>query len=292
VIATILLGRVAIAKRSRGDLTRKYLAKTVASPLEARTKYPEVDVFRYRGLGMLMGLTVSLLLTLFLMNWTITSTSSDVQKDVLYLESDIEVTPPQTAAPPPPPPPPPPPQVIEVPDVLVDDLVEDVVFIDQSIEAETAVEAPPPPEPKMEVKSVTVPPPPPTREHEAEEIFKVVEEMARFPGCELSDLSKDEKKVCAEKALYAFIQENLEYPPEARENNIQGTVVVQFVVNRDGTIQDITILRDIGAGCGNEVVRVVDLMNARGLRWSPGKQRGKPVRVAYVLPVKYTLVTS
>jgi protein TonB len=167
---------------------------------------------------------------------------------------------------------------------------ESMEFIDQSIEAESMLEIPD--APKTAEQEYTPPPPPPKVKEEVEEIFKVVEDMPRFPGCEDLAVSSAEKRLCAEKALFRFINENLHYPSVAWESNIQGNVVVQFVVNKDGSIQDVTILRDIGAGCGDEVVRVVKLMNQLNLRWIPGKQRGTPVRVMFVLPVKFSLLVT
>ncbi|HLF64662.1 MAG TPA: energy transducer TonB [Saprospiraceae bacterium] len=292
VIVTLIIiaGRLRVYRATKQDLSSKYKDKVWASPLEARTKYPDVEVFRFRRFGFLFGIACSLILTTTLMNWTIEKTVASDFEYATHFESDIEITPPQTTEPPLPPPPPPPPVVIEVPDELVADMEESVEFMDQSIEAEAIVDAPPAPEPKA--PAVIVPPPPPPPKEDVEEIFKVVEEMPRFPGCEGIAGSISEKKACADKALLEFIHANLEYPPYARENNIQGTVVVQFVVNRDGTIQDAQVLRDIGAGCGKEVRRVVDLMNVKNLLWTPGKQRGSPVRVIFILPVKFTLLSS
>ncbi len=104
-----------------------------------------------------------------------------------------------------------------------------------------------------------------------EEIFMVVEEDPQFPG--------------GIDSLYAFIQRNLRYPEKAFSYKIEGTVYVTFSVEKDGSISAIKILRDIGGGCGDEVVRVVKLMP----KWIPGKQRGIPVRTQFNLPVKFKL---
>ena len=66
-------------------------------------------------------------------------------------------------------------------------------------------------------------------------------------------------------------------------------VVVRFVVEKDGSITDAQVVRDIGAGCGDEAMRVVSMMNGMGEKWTPGKQRGRPVRVQFNLPVKFQL---
>ena len=121
-----------------------------------------------------------------------------------------------------------------------------------------------------------------------EEIFKVVEQMPRFPGCE--DMgSEDEKKQCAQQELLNFIYKNINYPAIARENGVEGTVVVTFVVEKDGSVTDARVVRDIGAQCGDEALRVVNLMNSQGIKWVPGQQRGRPVRVQFNLPVKFKL---
>lgn len=111
------------------------------------------------------------------------------------------------------------------------------------------------------------------------ELFKVVEEMPRFPGCE------DNNKNCADKKMLEFIYQNLRYPALARENGVEGTVVVSFIVEKNGKITEPKIVREIGGGCGDEVMRVVNLMPT----WIPGKQRGEVVRVQYNLPVRFKL---
>ena len=99
----------------------------------------------------------------------------------------------------------------------------------------------------------------------------VVESMPEFPG--------------GEAALYKFLGENIKYPQMAKESGIQGRVFVTFVVERNGSVTDVRVLRGIGGGCDEEAVRVVQNMPS----WTPGKQRGKAVRVQYNLPVKFTL---
>ncbi len=291
LVAIVLISRAIIRWQSRQDLASRYRDNAPLSPLRARTKYPAVDVLQYRPFGLLLGIICALTFTTVLMNWTVTGDNQSGSQMVQATEADIEVTPPQTTEPPPPPPPPPPPSVIEVPDEMVADVDESIEFMDQSIEAESVIDIPAPSAEPKQVAEV-LPPPPPPRHDDADEIFKVVEEMPRFPGCEDVGGGSEQKRLCAEKALMEFIHANLAYPAQARENNIQGNVVVQFVVNKDGTIQDINVLRDIGAGCGQEVVRVVGLMNQKDLRWIPGKQRGSPVRVLFILPVRFALVTS
>lgn len=131
---------------------------------------------------------------------------------------------------------------------------------------------------------VPPPPPPPPPPPQVEEIFKVVEKMPSFPGCE-TIRDKAEKRKCSNEKMYAFIDEKMEYPELAKNNGIEGTVVIRFVVERDGTIANPEIIRDIGAGCGKEALRIVKTFP----RWNPGKQRGRPVRVQFNLPVKFNI---
>jgi protein TonB len=104
-----------------------------------------------------------------------------------------------------------------------------------------------------------------------QEIFKIVEEMPSFPG--------------GEAKLMEFVAKNVKYPQIARETGIQGRVFVNFVVEPDGSVSNVSVLRGIGGGCDEEAMRVVKTMP----KWKPGKQRGKPVRVQYMLPVNFKL---
>jgi periplasmic protein TonB len=104
-----------------------------------------------------------------------------------------------------------------------------------------------------------------------EEIFKVVESMPEFPG--------------GEATLYDYLSKNISYPRIALEAGISGTVYVTFVVEKDGSITNVQLLRGIGGGCDEEALRVVKNMPT----WTPGKQRNVPVRVQFNFGVKFTL---
>lgn len=99
----------------------------------------------------------------------------------------------------------------------------------------------------------------------------VVEQMPEFPG--------------GQRKMLEFLYGNIVYPPIARENGIDGMVVVSFIVMEDGSLSDIEIKRDIGGGCGQEAVRVIRSMP----KWLPGMQKGEAVRVRYNLPVRFKL---
>ena len=98
-----------------------------------------------------------------------------------------------------------------------------------------------------------------------------MEQQPEFPG--------------GQAELLKYLGKNINYPPIAQENGIEGTAVVRFVVNETGGISDIQIIRDIGGGCGKESVRVVKNMP----NWKPGRQRGQAVKVYFTLPVRFKL---
>ena len=106
---------------------------------------------------------------------------------------------------------------------------------------------------------------------EEDTVYQIVDEMPKFPG--------------GEQAMFKFISENVKYPQEAKDKNISGRVFVNFVVEKDGSVDEVKVLRSIGGGCDEEAVRVVKSMP----KWTPGKQKGKPVRVSYIIPFVFKL---
>lgn len=161
------------------------------------------------------------------------------------------------------PPPPPPPAQVDITQLnIVDDDVEVSVDIDFSSEVteSTVIEEWTPPVQTIEEEEVV-----------EEEIFIIVETQPEYPG--------------GDAARMKFLQENLKYPQMAKESGIQGTVYATFVVEKDGRITDVKILRGIGGGCDEEAIRVIKMMP----KWKPGQQRGKGVRVQFNLPIKFTL---
>ena len=282
VVLTLIIVMKSIYTKRSASASAHTMSSASKSPLEARTKYPWADVFKFSGTFFNLGLVLALGLTVLAFSWTQYEDKVFIPDDALAFDEEIEIEPPRTAEPPPPPPPPPPPTIEEVPDeeLLEEDVVE---FVDQTVDQTTTVEAPP-----VKAAPPPPPPPPPPPKQEVEEIFKVVEDMPRFPGCE--DLSsKEERKQCADKKMLEFIYKNIKYPAIARENGVEGTVVIQFVVEKNGEIKDAAIVRDIGAQCGQEALRVVNLMNDQKIKWIPGMQRGRAVRVQFNLPVKFRL---
>lgn len=268
--------------RAKFNTTGKIQQAASNSILKNRTKYEQVNDQGYSFPMLLFGCVCAFGITILAFSWTSYEDEVFIPDDALEIEEDILQAPPPTAEPPPPPPPPPPPVIEEVPEEEIEE-EEEPIFEDQEIDVETEIEAPEP----VDDAPPPPPPPPPPPEPEVEEIFQVVEEMPRFPGCE--NKPEAERKACADKAMLQFIYKNIKYPPIARENGVEGTVVVTFVVEKDGSVTDAKVLRDIGAQCGQEALRVVKMMNNMGSKWAPGKQRGKPVRVQFNLPVKFRL---
>ena len=281
-IAVIFLLRMSFRKATP-NLTEKYKGVTWKSPLEARVKYPDVDPFSYYKPFLLWGLFVATGTTLFALNWTQREAMVYIPDGALEMDDELEVEPPRTSDPPPPPPPPPPPVITEVPDEEI--IEEKQEFVDQTVEKDDQVV-----QEVIEKKEVKAPPPPPPPPPpKVDEIFKVVEQMPRFPGCE--DIAGDNKakELCARDKLLQYIYKNVKYPAIARENGVEGQAVIQFTVGKKGEIEDVVILRDPGAGLGDSGKDVVEAMNNMPMKWTPGKQRGNPVKVLYTLPIKFKL---
>lgn len=161
------------------------------------------------------------------------------------------------------PPPPSPPEQTTIIEIVDNDIeVEQEIEIDVEANQDT----------EMEVYNPIIESELEEEEEEAEEqVFMVVESMPQFPGGDV--------------ALMKYLGENINYPKAARESGIQGRVFVSFVVEKDGKVTNIIILRGIGGGCDEEAIKVVQEMP----EWIPGKQRGMPVRVQFNLPINFTL---
>ncbi len=223
-------------------------------------KSPKANLEVHRNTYFLMGCVVGLSLLFFAFEWSTQTRKLDeavIVQDVLA-EEEIEIT---RREPPPPPPPPPPepetPEIIEVVDEEVETTLDIKTEDNQSQRQLQTYVPPPPPKPKQE--EVT------------EEIFVVVENQPEFPG--------------GNAAMMKFLSDNIKYPVIAQENGIQGRVICNFVVERDGSITDVQVVRGVDPSLDREAVRVIQQMP----RWTPGKQRGQAVRVRFTLPVVFRL---
>lgn len=226
--------------------------------MEAK-KTPKADLERKKGIFFQIGLIFTLAVIFLGFEWKsydkVVYDLGPVQ--VVNIEEEIiPITRQET-------PPPPPPTTVNVELNIVDDETEVTEQLDFNAEADD----------NTEVEEYVAPPVQVEEEKEVveQEIFTIVEEQPSFPG--------------GEGELKKYLVENITYPQMAKETNVSGTVYVQFVVEQDGSVSNVKILKGIGAGCDEEAVRVVKKMP----KWKPGKQRSKPVRVYFNLPVKFTL---
>ncbi|EAY31351.1 TonB [Microscilla marina ATCC 23134] len=174
-------------------------------------------------------------------------------------EEQIEI--PITEMPPPPPPVLQQPEVVEVPD---EEKIDEEIEV--NLDVEFKEEAPPPPPVKVELP----PPPPPVVEKE-EKIFMIVEERATPKG--------------GMKAFYKYVGSKLKYPSKARKMGIEGRVVIECVVDKDGSLSNFQIKKGIGGGCDEEAIRVL-----KGApKWNPAKQRGQAVKYRMYVPIAFKL---
>mgnify|MGYP002516962480 CR=1 FL=1 len=205
----------------------------------------------------LMGFVFVLSLCYVALEWTEQEvTKYEVMDDEFLFEEEVEIQ--QTTQETPPPPPPPAVQEVEVLNVVEDNVETESIEINTEDDKEEVV--------------IAAPVEAPEEEEEEEVIFVVVESMPEFPG--------------GAQAMMRYIAENIKYPVIAQENGIQGRVICQFVVEKDGKVSDIQVVRSSGeASLDKEAQRVIGSMP----KWKPGKQRGKPVRVKYTLPVNFRL---
>ena len=219
----------------------------------------------------LMGFVFVLSLCYVALEWTKTEVTKYEQADQDFQieeELDIQQTTQEMTPPPPPPPAPEVVQEVEVLNVVEDDVqTESVDF--SSEDNNTTVEIV---EVQQEVKEEVKVEEDKREEVEENVVFKVVETMPSFPG--------------GDAALMKFISDNVRYPAIAQENGIQGRAICQFTVEKDGSITDIQIVRSAGdETLDKEAKRVIKSMP----KWSPGKQRGKAVRVSYTIPINFRL---
>ncbi len=217
-------------------------------------KSPEANIEKKRVVLIAIGLLFSLSLVLVAFEWKTFETELKNLGELDLSLIEEEIIPPSIQQPPPPPPPPAPTTVIEIVEddkEIEEELIVDDLEVDESTEIEFIEVA------KEEVVE--------------EQIFTIVEEMPSFPG--------------GEAALMKYLASNIKYPAIAKDAGIQGTVFVTFVVDTDGKVKDVRVLRSIGGGCDEEAIRVVQSMPA----WKAGKQRGKSVKVQYNLPIRFTL---
>lgn len=267
-------------------LMRQYLSskKVNKEEIVSSKKYIEFDVFKSTGTFWKLGLMCAVSFAILAFSWTTYQEEFDYDFTPVVIDDDL-IIPPITTTPPPPPPPPPPPTLVET---VEETLEEPPKFVDQTVTKQVSNVAIKPkvkkPKPRKRPKPPVVKP-----KEDIDKVFQVVEEMPRFPGCENLGGDMKLKKSCADKKMLEFIYKNIKYPNLAKDNGVEGTVVVSFVVEKDGSMTNIQVVRDAGAGLGDEALRIVEKMKNSPKKWIPGKQGNESVRVQFNLPIRFKL---
>ena len=192
------------------------------------------------------------MLLVFKMNFTASSDSDDLvvaEQEEIFLEEVVQ-TKQEIKAPPPPRPSVP----VEVPNDEI--LIDEIIDIDAELDLDAPMEIPPPPRPVQDDEEIE------------DEIFVVVEQQPELIGG------------------IEGVQKNVVYPQLALQAGIEGRVIVQFVIDREGNVVNPKVIRGIGGGCDEEALRAIKLA-----KFKPGMQRGRPVSVMYTIPVTFRLKT-
>ena len=211
-------------------------------------KDPKISLENKKGMFFQIGLAFTLIAVLISFEWKSYDKSNYNLGDLNLDDMEEEIIPITRQEVKPPPPPPTPPEIIEI--------VEDEVEIENEVEIEETD--------TDEDEIVEI-------EEDDEEFFMVVENMPEFPGGDLG--------------LMKFIQKNVRYPAIAKEYNITGKVYVSFIVDKQGSVTNVKIVRGVDKNLDAEALRVVSLLP----KYKPGKQRGKAVRVMFTIPINFTL---
>ena len=223
-------------------------------------KSEKADLEKGKGTSILIGFVMALAVMFVSLEWTEREVEDNsdlyMARETTITEEMVPITLPEKKTVPPPP------AAVAKADIIK--IVEDDADIEEDIMVST--------EDQVEwvdldeVDYIEVEPEP-----EEEEIFMVVEETPEFPG--------------GYEAYMQYLKKNIKYPAICRDNNIQGRVIVSFVVNKDGKIVDAEVVKGVNPSLDKEALRVISTMP----NWKPGKQRGKPVRVKYSSPVNFRL---
>ena len=228
-------------------------------------KTPQADLENKRSTWRALGFIASLSIILIALSYT----SYDVAvRQAFNFEADLledEEIPVNVVTPPPPPPPPQPTTAIEIVDddeeIEIELEIEDIE-LDEDTEIEVIEEE---------------------EEVEDDEIFMVVEKMPALGPCK--SMRGDERSQCTNLEIIKYVSSNTKYPPIAKSAGIQGTVFVYFVVGKDGSVNNVKILKNVDSRLDAEAKRVVESLP----KFEPGQQRGKNVSVQYTIPVKFII---
>ena len=222
-------------------------------------KNPKVDLRKKSFLFLNIGFVLSLVLVISAFQYKFPENNhpESLGKVDENFEKTIDIPP--TEQTPPPPPKAEQPKIIEVAN---DKEIDNDIKVNLDIEANEETKVAPV---NIQVQQE------PIKEEKAEQIFTIVEDQPTPKG--------------GMAAFYEYVAKHMEYPAQARRMNIEGRVFVQFVVDKDGTLTDVKVLKGIGGGCDKEAVNIIE--NAP--KWNPGKQRGRPVKVRMVIPIVFQL---
>ena len=254
-LITLIILIVLNLKWMLGSAEKRMLTKK-AHINKLSKKHDEVNLQKHSTLFTNIGISLALLAVLAVFEVPDLSHIGVADLGSLTDDAEEQIEIPPTEHKPPPPPKIRQPEIIEVPDE--EDIEEDIeIDLDIEIDEETIIE---------EIRAEE-----PEEEEKADEIFQIVEEQAEPIG--------------GHGAFRKYLSKNIKYPGQARRMGIEGKVYLQFVVEKNGSITDIKIIRGIGGGCDEEAKRVLE----KAPKWKPGKQRGKPVRVRMVVPIIFKL---
>ena len=231
-------------------------------------KNPKADLTKNSSLYFAIGLALVLFFSWQSIEWkTYEKSAFDYQALNVDDEDDEEVPiTEQLKTPPPPPPPPPAPEVIEI--------VEDEEEVEETVIESTETDQ----EEIVEVEDIEV-------EDDFDDIdvpFAVIEDVPLFPGCER--VAKSERRACFQDKMNKHIRKNFRYPEIAQEMGIQGRVYVNFIISKDGNITNVR-MRGPDKNLEKEAARIISKLP----KMIPGKQRGRPVRVPFSIPITFRL---
>ena len=229
-------------------------------------KNPKVDLNKNSSLYFVIGLSLVLLITWRVIEWKTYKNVYDYEALIVDDDDDedVPITEQLKTPPPPPPPPPPAPEIIEV--IEDEEEIEETVIESTETDEEEIIEVV---EVIEEYEDIDVP-------------FAVIEDVPIFPGCER--VNKSERRNCFQDQMNKHIKRNFRYPEIAQEMGIQGRVYVNFIISKNGNITNIR-MRGPDKNLEKEAERII----AKLPRMTPGKQRGRPVRVPFSIPITFRL---
>lgn len=219
-------------------------------------KNPKADVHQLRGMLFSLSLAATLGMVITVFEWKSKGDSNTVNLAQYDNFTDELLDIPPTEQAPPPPPKTIIPKIIEVPD---EEEIEEELNVVVDVEMKETTEA------------IKIAPVEEIAKEDTDEIFVIVEEQPQFPG--------------GNSEFLKYLRDNMRYPRQARSMAIEGRVYVQAIVGKDGSLDDVQVLKGIGGGCDEEALRVVKLSP----KWKPGRQRGNNVRTKIVIPIVFKL---